>query len=615
VKTQIKDKSHAFTRSDRKPEDRKTTGREPQPETEAAATTETEAAAATEKADKDLLLGTTIKGNFRIEQIIGAGAMGKVYLAEQLSLTKKVAIKVLHKHLKGDESLARRFHREAKAASSLFHQNSISIIDFGESDEGSLYIAMEYLDGRDLSTILNEEFPLPLSRTVKILSQVCLALDEAHHNKIVHRDLKPENIMIIERRDEPDFVKVCDFGIAKVQDPQMDGAQSAITMAGIICGTPQYMSPEQAEGKKLDGRSDLYSLSVILYEMITGHIPFTGETPLSIVTKHLTTAPTPPSELRPDLDIHPALESFVLRQLSKKPENRIATALEYKKELEHILDIVEGRAPFDAAVHAQKLSDDFDTVATTMPTTVRQPKKNSAWLFGGVAAALILTIGFLGWYVLRSDTQNQQQQTDPHKLARTAATATDGAVSQAQGADAAPHKTIHETPRDGGSVATDSAVGKTNADTRIKNDRHRKQRRRRRRKERGRETRQGRETNGRPDESARDTATAAMQPAGETEKGYADHFKEGYRAFSASNYSAALKSFRKARRLNPSSAKVYKYMGKCYMRRNQISRAVRVFRRYLRLAPSASDAWVYRGIVNKHSRPRGGSGKDKSKSR
>src|SRR5262249_43069735 len=158
----------------------------------------------------------------------------------QLSLGKKVAVKVLHKHLQGDEALAKRFHREARAASSLNHPNSLQIIDFGESDAGELFIAMELLAGRGLNEIIQREFPLPLERIVRIVTQVLSALDEAHAQNIIHRDLKPENIMIVDRRGERDFVKVCDFGIAKIQDPKSDGGSGTITMAGVVCGTPEY---------------------------------------------------------------------------------------------------------------------------------------------------------------------------------------------------------------------------------------------------------------------------------------------------------------------------------------------------------------------------------------
>src|SRR5262249_49750211 len=154
-----------------------------------------------------------------------------------------------------------------KAASTLNHPNSLQIIDFGQAAEGELFIVMELLDGVDLAKIIQRDFPLALARVVHIMGQVLSALDEAHANGIIHRDLKPENIMVVGRRGVTDFVKVCDFGIAKIQDPKSDHRTSTLTMAGVVCGTPEYMSPEQCRGDKLDGRSDLYSVGVILYQM------------------------------------------------------------------------------------------------------------------------------------------------------------------------------------------------------------------------------------------------------------------------------------------------------------------------------------------------------------
>ena len=257
-------------------------------------------------ASLDPLPGRVIAGNFRIEKLIGAGAMGNVYKAEQLSLGKQVAIKVLHQHLISDETLVARFKREAKSASLLNHPNSIQIIDSGEDDDGTLYIAMELLTGRDLAQVIRDDFPLPLRRVGRIMQQVLSALDEAHAQGIVHRDLKPSNIMLIERRGEHDFVKVCDFGIAKATlgDSEEDRA-AMLTIQGLVCGTPEYMSPEQARAEALDGRADLYSAAVILYQLMTGDIPFRAESPMGIISRHLSEPPTPPSRRRPDLR-HPA---------------------------------------------------------------------------------------------------------------------------------------------------------------------------------------------------------------------------------------------------------------------------------------------------------------------
>src|SRR5689334_13006247 len=275
-----------------------------------------------ESTEPDPLIGRLIAQKFRVERMLGAGAMGRVYLAEQTNLGKQVALKVLHSQMAGDAQLAKRFYREAKSASMLSHPNILQIIDFGD-DGGLLFIAMELLNGRDLYRVIREEFPFSLERIGHIGGQILGALDEAHAKGVVHRDLKPENVMLLDVRGESDFVKVCDFGIAKVAS-ERDGEGSAITMAGMVCGTPEYMSPEQARGDALDGRSDLYAAAVILYQMVAGDVPFRAESALGVITKHLTEEPRPPSQRRSNVTVPPALEALILRGLRKNKEERYA---------------------------------------------------------------------------------------------------------------------------------------------------------------------------------------------------------------------------------------------------------------------------------------------------
>ncbi len=294
------------------------------------------------------MVGTVIANTFRLQKAIGSGAMGTIYKAEQISLQKSVVIKLLHSHLTGDATLAKRFHREAKAASLLNHPNCIGILDFGQSEDGMLYIAMEFIAGPDLAELIYEQFPLEPPRIISMLKQVCAALDEAHANGVVHRDLKPENIMVTERRHQKDFVKVLDFGIAKLQENTPGGAGTFQTMAGVVCGTPEYMSPEQARGEKLDGRSDLYSIGVVLYQMLTGTVPFEGDSPLGVVTQHLSQAPTPPSAVYPH--VAPSLERLCLSLLEKKREARPPTAMDVVAELERCERELEAMRAADGAV-------------------------------------------------------------------------------------------------------------------------------------------------------------------------------------------------------------------------------------------------------------------------
>ena len=224
----------------------------------------------------DDYIGKTVAKKYRVEAMIGEGGMGKVYKATQLVLDKPVVLKVLRQALLSDERTVARFQREAKAASRLNHPNSISILDFGQAEDGAMYIAMEYVSGKDLHHILSREWPLPEGRVIKIVAQVLSALSDAHGAGVIHRDLKPENIMIEQRKNDADFVKVLDFGIAKITDSSGEDGP-ALTRAGFVCGTPEYMSPEQARGAQLDHRSDLYAVGVILYQLTTGLLPFDSE--------------------------------------------------------------------------------------------------------------------------------------------------------------------------------------------------------------------------------------------------------------------------------------------------------------------------------------------------
>ncbi|MBI1946631.1 MAG: serine/threonine protein kinase [Deltaproteobacteria bacterium] len=275
-------------------------------------------------------MGKVVAHKFRIEKLLGVGGMGKVYKARQLSLDKAVVVKVLHDQFREDPQLVQRFQREAKAASRLNHPNSIQIIDFGQDEGGVVFMAMEFLQGQDLFTVLKKQGALPAERIARIMVQVCSALTEAHEQNVIHRDLKPENIMVEDRRGQRDFVKVLDFGIAKIQDAA-DGGQ-ALTQAGMVCGTPEYMSPEQARGLQLDARSDIYALGVVMYQLAVGELPFTADTPIGIVTKHILEKPVPPRQRRPDVDAQ--LEAIILKAMEKEAGKRYGTVAEMAEELE-----------------------------------------------------------------------------------------------------------------------------------------------------------------------------------------------------------------------------------------------------------------------------------------
>ena len=287
-------------------------------------------ATAPPRSARDALSGQTVAGRFKIEELIGQGGMGKVYRARHLALDRLVCLKMLKPALLEDPTLVGRFEREAKAASRLNHPNSIQVLDFGKSDvDGSLYIVMELVQGKDLRILLRDEWPLAEERLCKIMAQVLAALGEAHASKVIHRDLKPENVMVEQRRGRPDFVKVLDFGIAKILDSDMPG----LTRHDVVCGTPQYMAPEQATGSQLDARCDLYAVGVILYQMATGHLPFDGQNSMEVLTKHVNEKPIPPRQRKPDAPISEAMQSLILRALEKEPALRPQTAEEFRELL------------------------------------------------------------------------------------------------------------------------------------------------------------------------------------------------------------------------------------------------------------------------------------------
>jgi tetratricopeptide (TPR) repeat protein/predicted Ser/Thr protein kinase len=273
-------------------------------------------------------IGAVIAGRYEIVRLLGAGGMGAVYQARQLSMDRLVALKLIHPHIASDD-VAKRFHREMQATSKIEHPNTIRVFDYGVAEDGQLFLAMEFLDGRPLSKLLSEHGALPLDRIVHIAAQVTRALAAAHQDGITHRDLKPDNIMLVDRYGEQDVVKVLDFGIARFVDA--DQARTQVTRDGAVIGTPAYMSPEQALGHAVDHRADFYSLGVMLYQMAVGRTPFDGPTLAALLVAHATEAPAPPSTIAP---VAAPLEALILRLLAKSPAERPSTAAEVLQALE-----------------------------------------------------------------------------------------------------------------------------------------------------------------------------------------------------------------------------------------------------------------------------------------
>ena len=302
----------------------------------------------------ETLLGAEIGGRFTVVSRIGSGGFGVVYKARQKGMDRDVAIKVLLANLGENATVVRRFHLEALAVSKLRHPNTIQIYDFGETDAGQLYIAMEYLDGISLQDALRAEGAMSARRAVHIIVQMARSLREAHAKGIIHRDLKPDNIFLCRVGEEADFVKVLDFGVAKLREG--DENQGTLTQAGMIFGTPRYMSPEQARASEVDQRSDLYALGVILYELLTGSPPFDGANHLEILIKHIQESPVPLHTRRPDLVFPPEVSDLVFKLLSKQASQRPATSEALIREGEEILqsldDIYRNVLTRDDAVRA-----------------------------------------------------------------------------------------------------------------------------------------------------------------------------------------------------------------------------------------------------------------------
>jgi serine/threonine-protein kinase len=294
-----------------------------------------------------------LDGQFKILQKIGSGGMGSVYKAHQPAMNRMVGVKILHPKLANRKDLVSRFRREARAMSHLAHPNTTKVFLYGELEDGSLYIVMEFLDGKNLNQTVRAEGPFDVKRALPVLIQVCGALDEAHKAGIIHRDMKPENIFLCQEGGLKDYAKVLDFGLAKVTEREMRPGSLILTQEGMVFGTPEFMSPEQAQGKVLTPASDVYSLAVILYEVLTGKLPFEAKSPLEYIQAHVTAKPIPLEERAPGRQFPPLLMTVLNRALAKKPEERFSTTADFAAAMQAVLDgrtalpasSVPGRSP------------------------------------------------------------------------------------------------------------------------------------------------------------------------------------------------------------------------------------------------------------------------------
>src|SRR5437764_530632 len=401
----------------------------------------------------DTLLNSLFDGRYKIVRKLGTGGMANVYLAEDQELGRRVAIKILDDRHAADEQFVERFRREAKNAAGLSHPNIVSIYDRGEA-EGTYYIAMEFLDGRSLKELILTRGPAPVSIAIDYARQILAGLRFAHRHGIVHRDIKPHNVII----DGEGRAKVTDFGIARAGASQM-------TEAGSIIGTAQYLSPEQARGTQVDQTSDLYSLGIVLYELLTGSVPFTGDTPVEIAMKHLSAVPQRPSAMRPEIPHD--LDMVVLRALAKDPADRYQSAEEMDADLERVARGLrispETEEAATTVLRGADLAASAPTTISRAPTAVTQmrppagppppvyydydepPSRRTIWPWL-LAILLVAAAAIAGVYVYRQ-LQHELNATKPvgvpYLVGLREAQAVDNIHSVGLSVD--PHH-IHRTP-------------------------------------------------------------------------------------------------------------------------------------------------------------------------
>ena len=367
------------------------------------------------------LVGSIIADRYHVISKLGEGGMGQVYLAEHVRMGRKSAVKVMNPGMVNDADAISRFNREASNASRISHPNVAAIYDFGETSDGLIYLAMEFVEGEPLTKLIEREGPLPAARAANIVRQTGEALAVAHDLGIVHRDLKPDNIMIAKDRDGADCVKVVDFGIAKSASHD---AQK-VTRTGLVIGTPEYMSPEQLAGDPLDGRSDIYSLALVAFTMLTGRLPFPSETVQESMIMRLTERPRSLAEMKPDVSWPSPLQAAIDKGLARDARERYATAAEFGRDVSTAVERMPQTVATDARTSIMAPQGVPATRVGTAPTMISSgvevapSTRSKVPMMAGLAAAIVGMVVVFG--VLTRSTRN------------TAASPIDGALSASTG--------------------------------------------------------------------------------------------------------------------------------------------------------------------------------------
>ena len=415
---------------------------------------------------QDPLIGSVLAGCYEIESVIGHGGMGVVYRARHSLMDRIVAIKMLKAQLVSDSMSVKRFQQEVKACSRINHPNVITVFDFGVSPNGLPYIVMDYLEGVTLANVITNEGQVAVERGIKILSQACEALAYAHKQGVVHRDLKPTNIVLINYDGDRDFVKVVDFGVAKLMTGSTDAQR--LTQAGDVTGSPVYMSPEQCMGQDLDLRSDIYSMGIVIYETLTGQLPLVGKTMVETMSKHVGEMPQPFSVVRPDLYIPERIEQVIMKAMAKDANARQQSMEELRDDMEMAIP-----RPGRSAV----LRKEMPTAPSAQPlakTLAGGISKNTIILVAVFSAILVagavtlVSVGRSGLFQKEKPVAPSIQANITQPKTETPPVNQNAAVqTQAKPPSSAPSATALSTPTTSSTASTPSTTSATSSDANV----------------------------------------------------------------------------------------------------------------------------------------------------